>query len=115
MNDVKKYWRDKVMQLLGAGTGVLIAVAGWSLTETEKFEIGPWAENKNFGTVLRAIALLLFSGAFGLAWLWATHRIYRRYLSDDVDETVLPWPSVRSYIILVGTALLIVSTLVSFG
>lgn len=116
MDEVKKYWRDKVMQLLSWGTAALIAVAGWSIKESQKFEIGPLAGQKeDLGNVIRAIALLLFAVVFSLAWFSAVRWIYTRHLSQDTDATVLPWKSVRNYVIFIVCILLLVSCLVTFG
>ena len=40
MNEVKNYWRDKVTQLLLWGTTVLVVVSGWSIKDSERFELG---------------------------------------------------------------------------
>ena len=104
------------MQLLGWGTAALVADAGWSVTVSEKFEIGPRASGSNDpGNVIQAIALLLFAVVFGLAWFNAVRWIYGRHLSRDTDDTILPWKPVRNYVIIIACTLLIVSSLTAFG
>lgn len=116
MDEIKKYWRDKVMQLLGWGTAAFVAVAVWSIDKSDKFELGPLADDtSDLGNIIRAIALLLFAIAFGPTWFHAVRWIYARHLSQKIDDTVLPWKPVRNYTIIISGMLLMVAILVAFG
>jgi len=83
---------------------------------TEKFELGPCAEGTaEFANRMRAIALLIFVIVFCLCWYLAVKWIYDRHLSNETDGTVLPYKTVRNFVLVIGCTLFIVSCLVAFG
>lgn len=113
MDEVKKYWRDAAITLLGWGTGSLIVVSGWALTISDRFEIGPWADSSAGGNGTRAIALLFFAFGFGVSWYSAVRWIFVKHLSKDVDASVLPWSLVRLFLFVIISILWIVSGVVA--
>ena len=116
MDEVKKYWRDKSVQVLGWGAAALATVSGWSVTQSEQFEIGPLAGGTgDLRNLIRAVALLLFASVFCTAWFASLKWIYTQHLTKGVDETVIPWSAAKRYMILVSSLLIVVSILVAFG
>jgi hypothetical protein len=114
MDEVKKYWRDAAIKLLGWGTGSLIVVSGWALTISDRFEIGPFADGTaGGGSGTRAIALLFFAIGFGVSWYFAVRWIFVKHLSKDVDASVLPWSLVRLFLLVIISLLWIVSGVVA--
>ena len=104
------------MQLLTGGFAVLVVIAGWSISETEKFELGPFADNnEDRGSVLRAVALILFVASFVLAWFKSVKWIYTRHLSSDTDGTILSWKIVRKYMLIISLIIIIITLLVTLG
>ena len=114
MDESKKYWRDKVAQLLGWGLAALVTISAWSLNESELFELGPLAGNTHdLGNVIRAVVLLLFAVTFPFVWFGVIRWIYTTRLSEGIDDTVLPWKFVKSFVVLVSFLMLMVSALVA--
>jgi hypothetical protein len=108
MNESRKYWRDKVTQLLGWSTGLVTFVAGWALDKPEKFELGIlWSEWKKVGDVVRAVALIVFSVCVAVALPTFIRIIYRRFLAAEIDETVLPYKFARAYALAVSIMILL--------
>ena len=114
MDDVKVYWRDRAIQLVGWGTAAFVAIAGWTLDKSGRFELGPFAgDSHDPGNRLRAIGLLLFAVAFPPAWYGAVRWIYEHHLSHNTDDTVLPWRYIRRYMILIVALQFVVAALVA--
>lgn len=115
MDEIKKYWRDKVTQILTWGTTVFIAISVWSLTESEKFELGSMADNLSTGNKLRAIGLFIFVFIFSIGWFRIIQWIYTNHLSGEIDGTVIPWKPIKYYVITIGCLLFVIASLLSFG
>jgi len=116
MDEVKKYWRDRLLQLLGWGTAAVAALAAWSIDKTEAFELGPLASQScDYGNGIRAVALLLFSVGFGVGWYRSIAWIYRVHLSHDTDATVIPQRATKAYAALITTTLIVIALLMSLG
>lgn len=95
MTDVKIYWRDKVSQLLGWATGLFFIFLGWSIDKHDKFELGPWSQKslipgETRDAALRAIFLIAGSCLYAVILPLVIKNIYRRFLREGTDETVMP-------------------------
>lgn len=94
MDEVQKYWRDKVMGLIQWSTTIYVLIVGWSVTNHEKFEFcadpsKSGADNRD--NLVRAVWLFGGSIVFGVALPIIVHLIYKKFLpADKTDETVLP-------------------------
>ena len=109
LNEIQKYWRDRLMELLAWGTALLLLVAGWSVSEHDAFEFfGACATN---GSRIRAAALILFSCVYTVAWRRAIRWVFRTHLDRDVDGTVLPRKYVERYSTVLGAMLITLSIL----
>jgi hypothetical protein len=84
MTDVKKYWRDRVVNLLQAATGLFFLFAGWGLSSSSEFNIGGNREQR-----LAAYGLLICTGIYSILFPWAIIYIYKKFLTGEKDETVL--------------------------
>lgn len=111
MTEVKTYWRDKVSQLLGWATGLFFIFIGWSIDKHDKFELGPWAQKspvpgETRDAALRAIFLIAGSFFYAVMLPLIIKHIYRRFLRDGTDETVMPeWVAFACALLLAGLTL----------
>lgn len=112
MNESRKYWRDKVTQLLGWSTGLVAVFAGWALDSPEKFELGIlWSTFVDVGDFIRAVALILFSVCVAVALPTFIRIIYRRFLVAEIDETVLPYKFARAYALVVSMLIMLIAVI----
>jgi hypothetical protein len=112
MNESRRYWRDKVTQLLGWSTGLVTLVAGWALDKPEKFELGIlWSSRNDAGDIIRAVALIIFSVCVAVALPMFIRVIYRRFLVAEIDETVLPYKFARAYALAVSMLILLIAVI----
>jgi hypothetical protein len=87
MNDVQKYWRDKVSSLLQWGAGIFILLVGWGVQQHERFAYRGTPNQK-----LAAFTLLAASIVYAPLLPLAIRHIYRKFLgTSEVDDTVLPF------------------------
>jgi hypothetical protein len=95
MDEVQKYWRDKVMGIFQWSIALYILLAGWSLTLHEKFELcrdNKLPDSVNNDNFIRAISLISMCTIYGIAFPLIVRFIYRRFLpKDKVDATVLSY------------------------
>lgn len=93
MDEVQKYWRDKVMGLFQWSITIYLLIVGWSITYHDKFEFcadpsKSSADNRD--NLCRAISLFVGSIVYGVALPTLVHLIYKKFLpKDKTDETVL--------------------------
>jgi hypothetical protein len=92
VNEVKRYWRDKVVSLLQWGAGLSVLLAGWAIQSQEKFKLvgASWPEQKD--EILAAVGLLSVSVLYAPLLPLAIWYIYKNFLDKETDETVLPYP-----------------------
>lgn len=81
--ELKKYWRDVLMQLIGWGTTIWLIVIGWLLLNPDKFSF--FAETRAPACVMAVMVPFC-----GIIWSTLLVTIYRRWLIEGVDETVVP-------------------------
>jgi len=118
MEEVQKYWRDKVMGLLQWSITIYLLILGWSVTYHDKFEFcadktKSYAENRD--NLVRAISLFGGSLLFGIALPTLVHLIYKHFLPrDKVDETVLPKAVLMTFSVTLAVLLIIVSFLTGY-
>jgi amino acid permease len=117
MDEVQKYWRDKVMGLFQWGITIYLLILGWSLTYHDKFEfcrdpMKTFAENRD--NRVRAWSLFVGSIVFGVALPLVIHLIYKNYLSERTDDTVLPKWILLTASIVVSFLLITVSFLTGY-
>ena len=84
MTEIKIYWRDRVVQLLQAATGLFFLFAGWGLSSSSKFNIGG-----NRGEKLAAYGLLICTVIYSILFPLAIIYIYKKFLKGENDDTVL--------------------------
>ena len=103
MDEAKKYWRDKVTNLLQAGAAVFILLVGWAIQNHSRFALlhggqfifsPPTKDARN--EVYAAVGLISLSVVYAPLLPLATHTIYKKFLnadkdSTDIDSTVLPY------------------------
>lgn len=90
MGPYKIYWRDVMMQLTGWGTTIWLIVIGWLLLNSDKFSFFAKARTP-------AYVIVIMVPLCGIAWSSLLLTIYRRWLNNDIDETVLPQWFFASY------------------
>src|SRR5215470_3999477 len=92
MDKIKEYWRDRLVQLLSWGIASFVILIGWLLSSGSTFDYWGSPAERGHACTLAILAPTIYG-----AWLWSLHSIHRRWLSTDVDETVLPYKIVISY------------------
>ncbi len=111
MNEVKKYWRDKITSLLQWGSALCVLLSGWAIQSQEKFKLmGSWPAQKN--EILAAIGLLAVSILLAPLLPLAVWYIYKHFLSTDIDETVLPYRFAMTFAIVLPLLALIIAVLI---
>jgi len=114
MTRVQEYWRDRLMAILGWQSVASLVLDGWLTSFGQNMELYVlWSEARDGATprvvredFLRAIALLVGTACAGGFVTYVVHRIHRKWLSEDVDDTVLPHRVVVSYAL--GLAIIMV-------
>ena len=92
MNKVQEYWRDRLVQLLSWGIASFFILIGWLLSSGASFDYWGKPYERGHACTLGILAPVIYG-----TWLWSLHYIHRRWLSTDVDETVLPYKIVMIY------------------
>jgi len=108
MNEIQKYWRDRVNNLLQWGAAIFILLVGWGVTRHETFAFGG---NRN--QRLASYSLLAASIVYTPLLPLAIRYIYRRFLNDGIDETVLSYRFAMTCAIILSALTLIVAVLIS--
>lgn len=111
MNEVRKYWRDKVVILVQWGAALAVLLAGWAIQSQEKFKLigASWPEQKD--EILAAIGLLSVSILYAPLLPFAIWYIYKNYLAEETDETVLPYRLAMMCAILLSLLELVIALL----
>ncbi|OLE51388.1 MAG: hypothetical protein AUG51_23095 [Acidobacteria bacterium 13_1_20CM_3_53_8] len=95
MDEVQKYWRDKVMGLFQWSLTLYLLLAGWSITYHDKFELcadstKSIADNRD--NFIRAVSFISMSLMYGIALPLLVRHIYQKFLpKEKIDATVLPY------------------------
>jgi len=92
---VQEYWRDRIMSTINWGTTIWLIVIGWLVLNSEKFSV----LSKSPPKVVSAVVMLIMVPFCGLVWSLILHIIYVKWLTCDVNDTVLPHKIVMSYAI----------------
>lgn len=111
MDEVKKYWRDRVFNLLQWGTALFILFVGWAVSGDYKiFKIASGSKEH----ITAAVGLLVASLCYVPLLPVAIKYIYRNHLSEGLDKTVLPYGFARTCACILSALPLIVAALMIF-
>jgi hypothetical protein len=91
VNEVQRYWRDKVVNLFQWGAALSVLLAGWAIQSQEKFQLlnASWPRQRD--EILGAIGLLTVVILCAPLLPLAVRYIYKNFLDKETDETVLSY------------------------